>query len=215
MSAYSAETYNYFIQDLKSIEKTIQGDLKELKINAGTNVNTFNTENSVRKGLENYLSKVNKTNDDYKKNSMDIKYTIPEREYTRRVNEILELKNNYERIKSEFDSFLDIKYKYVSLIYKILHIYFSQKGGSASERHLSANEDTDQTRNLSNRQILEYSQKKLKDQDNQIDDLIGFTRKGKELGTELQGELKKQNVLLDDVEKDVRIRIIETKIYLG
>jgi len=55
----------------------------------------------------------------------------------------------------------------------------------------------------------------LKDQDNQIDDLIGFTRKGKELGTELQGELKKQNVLLDDVEKDVRIRIIETKIYLG
>lgn len=127
MSAYSAETYNYFIQDLKSIEKTIQSDLKELKINAGTNVNTFNTENSVRKGLENYLSKVNKTYDDYKKNSTDIKYTIPEREYSRRVNEILELKNNYERIKSEFDSFLDIKYKYVSLSLKFYIFIFHRK----------------------------------------------------------------------------------------
>jgi len=127
MSAYSAETYNYFIQDLKSIEKTIQSDLKELKINAGTNVNTFNTENSVRKGLENYLTKVNKTYDDYKKNSMDIKYTIPEREYSRRVNEILEFKNNYERIKSEFDSFLDIKYKYVSLLLKFYIFIFHRK----------------------------------------------------------------------------------------
>jgi beta-glucosidase-like glycosyl hydrolase len=113
MSAYSSESYNNFIQDLKSIEKTIQSDLKELKINAGTNVNTFNTENSVRKGLDNYLNKVNKARDDYNKNSMDIKYTVPEKEYNRRVNDILELKNNYDRMKGAFDAFIDMKYKYV------------------------------------------------------------------------------------------------------
>ncbi len=71
------------------------------------------------------------------------------------------------------------------------------------ERNLQTPEESEHTRNLSNRQLMDYSQKKLKDQDNQIDDLIGYSRKGKELGTELQGELKKQNLLLDDVEKDV------------
>ena len=57
---------------------------------------------------------------------------------------------------------------------------------------------------MSNRQVFEYSQKKLKDQDNQIEDLIGYTKRGKEMGNELKTELNKQNLLLDDVEEDVR-----------
>ncbi len=56
---------------------------------------------------------------------------------------------------------------------------------------------------MSNKQLFEYSQKKLKDQDGQIDELIGYTKKGKEMGNELKSELTKQNLLLDDVEKDV------------
>ncbi len=56
---------------------------------------------------------------------------------------------------------------------------------------------------MSNKQLFEYSQKKLKDQDGQVDELIGYTKKGKEMGNELKSELTKQNLLLDDVEKDV------------
>jgi hypothetical protein len=56
---------------------------------------------------------------------------------------------------------------------------------------------------MSNKQYYEYSQKKLKGQDEKVEELIGYTKKGKELGTELKSELVKQNVLLDDVEKDV------------
>ncbi len=58
-------------------------------------------------------------------------------------------------------------------------------------------------KNMSSKQLFEYSQKKLKDQDAQLDEFIGYTKKGKELGNELKSELTKQNLLLDDVEKDV------------
>jgi hypothetical protein len=99
MSSYSSDSYNAFLEELKTIERSLQSDLKELKINAGTNVNTFNTENSIRKNLESYSSKINKTQEEYTKKAKDIKYTIPEREYNRRVNEINDLRINYERIK--------------------------------------------------------------------------------------------------------------------
>jgi len=113
MSSYSSDTYNAFLQELKTIERSLQSDLKELKINAGTNVNTFNTENSIRKNLESYSSKINKVQEEYTKKAKDIKYTIPEREYNRRMNEINDLRINYDRIKSEYDGLVDMKYKYV------------------------------------------------------------------------------------------------------
>ncbi len=56
---------------------------------------------------------------------------------------------------------------------------------------------------MGNREIYDYSKKKLKAQDAQVDELIGYTKQGKDLGNELKSELNKQNLLLDDVEKDV------------
>jgi len=111
--SYSSDSYNNTLNELKSIERSLQADMKELKINSGTNVNTFNTENSIRKLLENYLNKINKLSDDYNKNTKEIKKTVPEKEFNRRINEISDLKSNYDRIKSSYESILDAKYKYV------------------------------------------------------------------------------------------------------
>jgi len=58
---------------------------------------------------------------------------------------------------------------------------------------------------MSNKEIMALSMKTIKDQDDQIDNLIGYTKKGKELSNEIHNELSKQNVLLDDVEKDVKV----------
>ena len=119
MAAYSSDTYNNFLQELKGVEKMIQNDLKELRINVGNNVNTSNTENSIKKNLDNYVGKINQFHDDYARNVKDIKFSVPEREYNRRVNEVQELKNNYDRMKGQYEGLLDTKYKYVwsSLIF--------------------------------------------------------------------------------------------------
>ncbi len=58
---------------------------------------------------------------------------------------------------------------------------------------------------MNSKQLYEYQQKKLTNQNQQVDELIGYTKKGKELGNELKEELIKQNAQLDDVEKDVFI----------
>jgi hypothetical protein len=115
--SYTAEAYNNHLNELKSIERTIQADLKELKINSGNSVNTFNIENSCRKNLTNYFNKVNTLKEDYDKNVKEIKFIIPEKEYNRRINEILKFKTNHDEMKSSYDSLIDMKYKYVLKLY--------------------------------------------------------------------------------------------------
>jgi hypothetical protein len=111
--SYTADAYNNQLSELKALERAIQADLKELKINSGNSVNTFNTENSCRKNLTNYLNKVNTLKEDYEKNVKEIKFSIPEKEYNRRINEIQKLKSNHDEMKSTYDSLIDMKYKFV------------------------------------------------------------------------------------------------------
>jgi acyl-CoA hydrolase len=106
---------NNSLGELRTIERSIQSDLKELKINSGNNVNTVNVENSCRKSLTNYVNKISKIKEDYEKNTKEIKYSVPEKEYNRRLNEILGLKSNYEEMKNSFESLVDLKYKYVKI----------------------------------------------------------------------------------------------------
>jgi len=59
-------------------------------------------------------------------------------------------------------------------------------------------------RDMSNRHLIDYQQKKLKNQDKDIDEIIGYAKEGKEINKELKTELLKQNRQLDDIEMDVK-----------
>lgn len=63
-------------------------------------------------------------------------------------------------------------------------------------------------RNMTNNQLFEMQQKKLKSQDKDIDEIIGYTKEGKEMNKELKTELLKQNRQLDDIETDVNFKKI-------
>jgi len=119
----SIDTYPDICQELKSLEKTIQNELREFKQLATSNTNTFSVENSLRKNLDAYSNKLNKLNEDYLKSSKEIKYIIPEREYNRRLNEIQDLKTNFSKIKEGYDNLIDNKYRYVNdyFIFRNLH----------------------------------------------------------------------------------------------
>ena len=60
-------------------------------------------------------------------------------------------------------------------------------------------------KNMDNRQLYDAQQKKLKNQDDQIDEMIGYTVQGKNLGKEIKNDLEKQNKLLDEVDTNVSI----------
>ena len=48
--------------------------------------------------------------------------------------------------------------------------------------------------------MLEYQQRKIKDQDQEIEEITGEVKKGKEMGKVIKTNLETQNKLLDDVE---------------
>ena len=58
-------------------------------------------------------------------------------------------------------------------------------------------------RDMNNNQLFDMQQKKLKSQDQDIDEIIGYTKEGKEINKELKTELLKQNRQLDDIDTDV------------
>ena len=53
---------------------------------------------------------------------------------------------------------------------------------------------------MSNSELLEYQQRKIKDQDQEIEEITGEVKKGKEMGKVIKTNLETQNKLLDDVE---------------
>ena len=58
----------------------------------------------------------------------------------------------------------------------------------------------EQAKNMTNTELLEYQQRKIKDQDQEIEEITGEVKKGKEMGKVIKTNLESQNKLLDDVE---------------
>ena len=58
----------------------------------------------------------------------------------------------------------------------------------------------EQAKNMINTELLEYQQRKIKDQDQEIEEITGEVKKGKEMGKVIKTNLESQNKLLDDVE---------------
>ena len=58
-------------------------------------------------------------------------------------------------------------------------------------------------KNKNNAELLQYQQDKLKNQDNQIDDIIADVAKGKQMGKAIHGKLQDQNVLLEQIDENM------------
>ena len=58
----------------------------------------------------------------------------------------------------------------------------------------------EQAKNMTNTELLEYQQRKIKNQDQEIEEITGEVKKGKEMGKVIKTNLESQNKLLDDVE---------------
>lgn len=110
----------------------------------------------------------------------------PEKEFNRRINEINDLKVIFDRLKSSFDGQIDAKYKYKS-------------NYDPNSKYV----ESEEMKEMSNKQLYDYQQTKIKSQDKHIDEIIGYAKEGKEINKDLKTELLKQNRQLDDIENDV------------
>lgn len=109
-----------------------------------------------------------------------------DKEFSRRINEITDLKGVFDNLKASYDGQIDAKYRYKS-------------NYDPNAKYI----ESDEMKDMSNRQLFDYQQKKLKNQDQDIDEIIGYAKEGREINKELKTELLKQGRQLDDIEMDV------------
>lgn len=115
------DTFSKDYNDIIQLENAIKSDIKIRKAMDNKDANTFKvwllylkqTEEKIRKALENFKKQQSVLNTTYtSKYSNKGSVNLPEKEINRRINQILELENHYNEMKSTYDSILDNKYKY-------------------------------------------------------------------------------------------------------
>lgn len=89
-------------------------------------------------------------------------------------------------MKQNYDGQINTKYGY-------------QSNFDSSAKYI----ESEDMREMNNHELFSMQQKKLKDQNKDIDEIIGYAKEGNEINKELKTELLVQNRKLDDIETDV------------
>jgi hypothetical protein len=106
------DTYPNSIQELGSVERNINDSLSEMQKSIDIGASTFTTEEKARKGLDNMMTIITKLETEYLKYNT-AKNALPEREYSRRINEIQSWKTSHGRLKGKYEGLISSKYGYV------------------------------------------------------------------------------------------------------
>ena len=177
--------YQDKIKELRKLEKDINIENNEYnkKITAGEN--TIHFEGNLLNKLNSFKEQLQQLEQDYKtKANSDIR-ALNVREYDMRVKEIHNLLMNHDRMRMKFDSLKNKNYSY--------------KGNT--DKYDDYQED-ENMKNMGTEELLKYQEEKIKNQDEQVEEIIGEVKKGKKIARQIGEDLKDQNEKLDVLEKD-------------
>ena len=173
---YSSITSDNFYTKIKGFydkQEEIQNKLK----NIANNFNIFQTD-KIKTELLAYKREVT----EYKKNYLNSNFIslLSERDYSNRKNELEELVNQSESMLKNYNKFL------------------SERFGPNINQN-----DFQEKQFESHEQRMMYQKKKLEDQDDLIDSMIGLNNENKQISKEMGNTIGKQNSLLEKVQKDI------------
>ena len=89
-------------------------------------------------------------------------------------------------MKENYDGQITTKYGY-------------QSNYDKSAKYVESND----MKEMNNNQLFDMQQKKLRSQDKDIDEIVGYAKEGREINKELSKELLAQNRQLDNIDTDV------------
>ena len=173
---YSSITSDNFYTKIKGFydkQEEIQNKLK----NIANNFNIFQTD-KIKTELLAYKREIA----DYKKEYLKSNFIslLSERDYNNRKNELEELETQCETMLKKYNKFLSERFG----------PNFTQN--DFKEKEFESNEER-----------LMYQKKKLEDQDNLIDYMIGVNNENKQISKEMGNNISKQNKMLDKVHNDI------------
>ena len=173
---YSSITSDNFYTKIKGFydkQEEIQNKLK----NIANNFNIFQTD-KIKTELLAYKREIA----DYKKEYLKSNFIslLSERDYNNRKNELEELETQCETMLKKYNKFLSERFG----------PNFTQN--DFKEKEFESNEER-----------LMYQKKKLEDQDNLIDYMIGVNNENRQISREMGNNISKQNKMLDKVHNDI------------
>ena len=173
---YSSITSDNFYTKVKEFydkQEEIQNKLK----NIANNFNIFQSDK-----LKTELLSFKKELTDYKKEYLSSNFIslLSERDYHNRKNELEELESQCDTMLKKYNKFLNDRFG----------PNFSQS--DFQEKQFDTQEEK-----------MMYQKKKLQDQDDLIDFMIGVNNENRNISREMGNNISKQNNLLDKVHKDI------------
>jgi DNA repair exonuclease SbcCD ATPase subunit len=181
----SKEYYTNFktiVSDLNSQAKGLRGDISTYKQNIDQSKNTVDIENKLKKDLKSFKDSLDKLEEAYL--TRNIPGNMPEATLDQRQKEIKKIKIDYEEINKQFQELNSNKYSFK---------------GQITEDYRNKEE----LKGLTTGELLQLQDNKLKEQDNQIDDIITDGKKGTVLADNLQHGLKDQSKKAEQVMEDM------------
>ena len=181
----SKEYYTNFktiVSDLNNQAKGLRGDISTYKQNIDQSKNTVDIENKLKKDLKSFKDSLDKLEEAYL--TRNIPGNMPEATLDQRQKEIKKIKNDYEEINKQFQELNSDKYSFKG---KITEDYRNKE----------------ELKGLSTGELMQLQENKLKEQDDQIDDIIVDAKKGTVLAGNLEHEAKDQSKKIVQVNEDM------------
>lgn len=174
-----ADNYHQAYNELVQLEKSINGQLSELQKAVETGANIVKLEQSIETNITAYAKKRDELEREHEKNHEK----LPTKEDDKRTKTINNLKMNLDRMKMKFSGLTKKKYEY--------------KVDSKYDNY----QLDEQRRNMNNQELLQDHERRLKDQDKDLEEIGAMVTKGKVMAKDIKSNLEDQNKLLDDVER--------------
>ena len=174
-SSVTSDTFYKKIKEFYDKQDEIQNKLK----NIANDFNIFQSD-KIKTELLTYRKELS----DYKKEYLNSNFIslLSERDYSNRKNELEELVSQCEVMVKKYTKFLNDRFG----------PNFNQN--DFQEKQFDTQEEK-----------LMYQKKKLQDQDDLIDYMIGVNNENRQISREMGNNISKQNTLLDKVHKDIDI----------
>ena len=174
--------YSSIIKKQEDNAKNLHKKLSDYNSEAESGSNTIKIEGDIEKELSS-LKEAHRELENAKKNK-NAPSQISPNELDRRQKQIQNLGSNIQDIEQNYKQIKNKKYEYK---------------GSKIDNY----QPTEEMKTMSNSELLQYQQQKMKKQDDQIDDIIIDVKKGTVLAKETEKILDDQNKQLDELQEDI------------
>ena len=174
--------FNLIITEQEEKLKDLNKKLSNYKDKIGTGTNTITIEGEIQKEIN--LLKEAERELDYAYSNKNAPSQISPNELDRRQKQIRRLEINVNELQRNFDDLKDQKYSFK---------------GPDMENY----QPTEDMKNMSNVELLQQQKIKMKEQDQQLDDIFLDVKKGRVLAKEAGQIIDEQNKQLDELQDDI------------